>query len=414
MRLRSTFGAVAAFLVCAVVLAAQGTGQEHWITTWGTAQLLVRTPAPAAAAQASTAQAPRPRTLRMMARVSAGGRRVRVKFANAFGSSTVTLGGAHIALHAKDSEIVPGSDRALTFNGRPGCAIGPGIVMMSDPVELSIPALADVAVSIYFPDDPGPVTRHSVALRTGYSAQGGDFTAQTAMPEDAAKITTYDWLAGIDVLGAADAAAIVAFGDSITDGDRSSIDKHHPWPALLAARLAANKDTANIAVVNEGIAGNRVLRDGAGTSAPSRFDRDVLSHAGVKWVMLLEGINDIGNWFRAPGDAPSADDLIGVYKQIVEMAHAHGIQAIGCTLTPYQGASYYSEKGEEVRSAVNAWIRTSRAFDAVVDFEAATRDPENPKRIRAELDPGDHLHPNDAGYEAMANAVDLALFAAKK
>jgi lysophospholipase L1-like esterase len=231
---------------------------------------------------------------------------------------------------------------------------------------------------------------------------------------DAQKAQQYYWLAGIDVLAPAGAAAIVAFGDSITDGARSDTETNHSWPALLGARLAANRATAQIGVANMGIGGNRVLRDITGASALARFDRDVLSQSGVKWVMILEGINDIGHAVGKPDEAVTAEELIAGHKMLIEMAHAHGIRAIGCTLIPYEGAGYSRENGEAVREALNTWIRTSGAYDAVVDFEAATRDPANPKRIRPEFDPGDHLHPNNLGYEAMANAVDLSLFGGKK
>jgi lysophospholipase L1-like esterase len=230
---------------------------------------------------------------------------------------------------------------------------------------------------------------------------------------DAATTQAYYYLAGIDVLGPSGASLIVALGDSITDGHRSTPDTNHSWPVLLAARLAAQKATANIAVGNMGIGGNRVLRDVTGASALARFDRDVLSQSGVKWVMVLEGINDIGHGTLTPAEMVTADELIAGYKQIIERAHTQGIKVIGCTLTPFEGAYYSKENGEAVREAVNNWIRTSGAYDAVVDFEAATRDPNNPKRLRADLDPGDHLHPNDAGYQAMANAVDLSIFGGK-
>jgi lysophospholipase L1-like esterase len=231
---------------------------------------------------------------------------------------------------------------------------------------------------------------------------------------DGQKTQQYYWLAGIDVLAPAGAAAVVAFGDSITDGARSDTETDHSWPALLAARLAANKATARIGVANEGIGGNRVLRDITGASALARFDRDVLSQSGVKWVMILEGINDIGHAVSKPAEAVTAEELIAGHKMLIEMAHAHGILAIGCTLIPYEGAAYARENGEAIRDALNKWIRTSGAYDAVADFEAATRDAANPKRLRAEFDPGDHLHPNNAGYQAMANAVDLSLFGGKK
>jgi lysophospholipase L1-like esterase len=211
-----------------------------------------------------------------------------------------------------------------------------------------------------------------------------------------------------------DAAAIVAFGDSITDGATSTVDADRSWPSMLAQRILTTPNTPKLSVLNLGISGNRILADGAGVNALARFDRDVLGQAGVKWLMLMEGINDIGQTTRsnpAPGQAPvTADDLIGPMKQMIERARTHGIKVIGCTLTPYEGAGYYSEKGEEVRQAVNRWIRTSGAFDAVVDFDAAIWDPANPRRFRKEFTNGDNLHPNDAGYKAMADAVNLAIF----
>jgi len=412
---------------------AQPKGQEHWVATWATAQTLVRPAAPASVTvQPSAAPAPgsapavpatTPReiaerglnnqTVRMIVRTSIGGKRLRVRLSNAFGSAPVVLGSAHLALRAKDSGIVPDSDRSLSFNGKPGCTIAPGVVLLSDPVELNVPPVTDLAVSLYFPGETGPPTTHSTGLHNTYISKEGD---QTAKPEIAEPVTTqsYYWLAGIDVAAAADAALLVAFGDSITDGARSTAETNHSWPALLAARLAANKGTVHIGVANVGIGGNRVLRDGSGSSALARFDRDVLSQPGVKWVSLLEGINDIGRMATVPAEAVTADELIAGYQQFIAQAHAHGIQVIGCTLTPYEGAGYSREDGERIRAALNSWIRTSGAFDAVVDFEAATRDAANPKRFRAEFDPGDHLHPNDAGYQAMADAFDLKAFTARR
>jgi lysophospholipase L1-like esterase len=382
--------------------------QEHWVATWATAEALTRLPAPATA----TANAPRGftnQTIRMIARTSIPGRRLRVQISNAFGSTPVQLGAAHVALRSKESAIVEGSDHALSFAGKPGATIGPGVVMFSDPVEMSVPQLADLAVSLYFPGETGPPTTHATALHTTYISKEGDTTAAPDMA-DATKTQSYYWLAAIDVAAPANAAAIVTFGDSITDGARSTTETNHAWPSLLAVRLAAKKDTAAIGVANMGIGGNRVLRDGSGASALARLDNDVLSQSGVKWMMLLEGINDIGREASVPAEAVTADELIAAYKQIIERAHTHGIKVIGCTLTPYGGAGYSRETGEATREAVNQFIRTGKAFDAVVDFEAATRDPENPKRLRAEFDPGDHLHPNDAGYQAMADAIDLGIF----
>jgi lysophospholipase L1-like esterase len=403
---------------------AQSAG-EHWVATWTTAQDLARNPTPAvppvatppAAAPATPPAAPRPvppgmrgftnQTVRMIVHTSIGGNRVRIKLASAFGSGLVNVGAAHIAVRAKDSEIVAGTDRALTFSGKPGCVLGPGMVLISDPVDLKIPALSDLAVSLYLPGETGRPTTHGSALHTNYISKEGDFTGQAALT-DAATSQAYFWLAGVDVMAPANAGLIVALGDSITDGIRSTEDTDHSWPALLAARLAARKDTANIAVGNMGISGNKVLRDGAGVSVLARFDRDVLSQSGVKWVMLLEGINDIGT--GRPTDPVTVDEITGAYRQMIESAHTHGIKVIGCTLTPFLGAPYKREAGEPIRVGVNEWIRTSKAFDAVVDFDAAVRDPKEPTKVRAEFDPGDHLHPNNSGYEAMANAIDLTLF----
>jgi len=388
---------------------------DHWVVTWGTAENLVRPPLPATppANPAPGTAGFKNQTVRMVVRTSIGGQRLRIKVENAFNSAPVTVGTAHIALRAKDSEIVAGSDRPLTFNGKPGCILSPGVVRLSDPVDLKVPALTDLAVSLYFPGETGPPTSHGTGLHTTYISKEGDVTGQSAIA-DAATTLSYYYLAAVDVQAPANAAALVTFGDSITDGAMSSANSNHTWPALLAVRLANNKKTNMIGVANMGIGGNRVLYDGAGASALARFDRDVLSQSGVKWVMLLEAINDIGRVGGAPTpEAPTADDLIAAYRQFIEMAHTHGIKAIGCTLTPYEGAGYSRPPGEAVREAVNTFIRTGGAFDAVVDFEAATRDSANPKRFRAAFDPGDHLHPNDAGYQAMADAVDLSIFTRK-
>jgi lysophospholipase L1-like esterase len=418
-----------------------GQGNEHWVATWTTAQPLARymnartgTPQPAAgqsaarpqpppaapgqptaaerqafaAQQAIAAQGFSNQTIRMIVRTSIGGSRVRVKLANAFDSQPLAVGAAHIAIRGKDSEIAPGSDRLLTFNGKPSCTIGPGVVILSDPVDLKISPLGDIAVSLYFPGKTGPPTAHN-GLHTTYVSKEGDFSGQPAI-SDATTTQSYYWLAGMDVLAAPEASLVVALGDSITESFRSTPDTNRSWPALLSARFASNASTANLAVANMGIGGNRMLRDGTGASALARFDRDVLSQSGVKWLIVLEGINDIGRGATDAAEVVSSEDLIAAYEQIIERAHTFGIKVMGGTLPPYEGASYARESGEAVREAVNTWIRTSGAYDGVIDFEAATRDRDDPKRLRPEFDPGDHLHPNDAGYQAMADAVDLSLF----
>ncbi len=399
---------------------AQPSGSDHWVATWTTAQLLTRAALPVTPsgpagppAQSIGSRGFNNQTLRMIARVSIGGKRLRIKLANAFGGPPVALGAAHLALRGKGSEIVPGSDRTVTFGGKPGCAVGPGMVILSDPVDLAFPALADLAISLYFPVETGPPSTHATGLHTTYISKQGDVTGAASIADP---ITTqsYYFLAGIDVLAPAATSLIVALGDSITDGARSTPDSDRSWPALFAARLASRKDTANFAVANMGIGGNRLLKDGTGASALARFDRDVLSQSGVKWLVLLEGINDIGRGATVPAEAVTAEELIFAHQQIVERAHAHGIKVIGATLTPYEGAGYYREEGEAVRQALNAWIRSRGAYDAVADFDAATRDNANPRRIRAEFDPGDHLHPNDAGYQAMADAIDLAILTGRR
>ena len=405
------------------VFAPQATAQEHWVATWAASPQQFRAlPAPAPTAQAGAPQraaAPPPppssfsnQTIRMIVHTSIGGRQARVQFSNGFGNAALVLGAAHVALRDKDSAIVPDSDRALTFNGKSTATIPPGAFLVSDAVNLDVPRLGDLAVSVYVSGDTGPITMHATGLHTTYISKQGDFASAPALTDTTVSQSWY-LVSGVDVLAPADTATIVAFGDSITDGATSTVDTNHSWPSVLAARLLANPATAHWAVVNQGISGNRLLRDGAGVNALARFDRDVLTQAGVQWVTIMLGINDIGFGMRQPSESVTADEVIGALHQLVERAHTHGIKAIGCTLTPYEGAAYYSEAGEVVREVVNRWIRTGGAFDTVVDFDAVVRDPANPKQIRQDMNIRDHLHPNDAGYKAMAEAIDLSLFAPK-
>lgn len=399
--------------------------QDHWVATWTTAQLLAHLPAPGggrgrggAAQNPDTAQINARgfsrQTVRMVAHASIAGRRLRVKLANAFGGAPVQVGAAHIALREKDSAIVAGTDRALAFNGRQGVTIPPGAVILSDPVDLNVPALTDVAVSLYFPGETGPPTSHQIGLHNTFISKEGDATGQGSIP-DAIVTQSYYFLAGIDVLAPPDAFLLVTFGDSITDGNFSTNDANRNWPAVLAARMAANRRTAHIGVGNMGFSGNRVLRDGTGVNALARFDRDVLSQAGVKWMTLLEGCNDFGRGKNRPADAVTAEELIAGYKQLIDRAHSHGIKVIGCTMTPEEGYDlYWTEASEKARVAVNQWVLTGGAFDAVVDFDKATRDAANPRRLLPGFDSGDHLHLSDAGYKAMADAIDLKIFTRRK
>lgn len=418
LRRRVLAFAILAALATHIALA-QGQN-EHWVATWTTAHRAAPLIVSSAVGQPFTAAQQAQlgfnnQTIRMIAPVSIGGRRVRLQFSNAYGTTPLKLGAAHLALRAKDSAIVPGSDRTLTFSGQPGFTIPPGASALSDPVDLDVPPLGELAVSVFVPEATGPPTIHSAAFHTTYISKSGDATAQPSI-EDSVTTQSWYWLSSIQVLAPAEASAIVAFGDSITDGARSTPEADRSWPSRLARRLAANRDTARFAVLNQGIGGNRILRDIAGPNALARFDEDVLSPAGVKWLIVLEGINDIGQGARAnalPENAVTAAELIAADRQMIERAHLRGIKVMGATLTPYGGAGYSSEKGQAIHDAVNTWIRTGGAFDAVVDFEAATRDPNNPKQFRPEFDSGDHLHPSDAGYQAMADAIDLAVFSAQ-
>ncbi len=407
------------FSFCLCLAAAQP--EEHWVATWATAQALAPVaplgappPRPQAAPARPSPIGPIPETfknppVRMVERTSIGGRRVRVQFSNALGNTALAVGAAHIAIRQKDAAVFPASDRVLMFGGRASFSIPPGALVVSDPVDLDVPKFTDLAISLYLPEDTGPPTVHPLGLHTTYIASGDASADATLNPSTTT--TAYFWLSGVDVLANLSASAIVAFGDSITDGFATTANKDQAWPALLANRLASSKSTAMLAVLNLGISGNRVLRDVAGTNALARFDRDVLARPGARGMILLEGINDIT--FSAipgipPGQAVTAGDLIWGYRQIIERAHLHGIKVAGATIMPVEGVATYTESGESVRQAVNQWIRTSGAFDAVIDFDALTRDPANPKRLRSEFDSGDHVHPNDAGNRAMADAIDVS------
>jgi lysophospholipase L1-like esterase len=297
-------------------------------------------------------------------------------------------------------------------NGKPSFSIPPGALLLTDPVDLEFAPMSDLAVSIYIPGATPGQTQHTLALYTSYISKDGDFTSKTSI-DDAKTALSWYWLSSIEVMAPANAATVVAFGDSITDGYKSTPDTNHMWPAVLSQRILSTKGAPPLSVVGEAISGNQILRDGAGVNALARFDHDVISRAGVKWVVILEGINDIGRGLGpagTPETAVTADELIAGLRQMIERAHAHGIKVLGATLTPYEGAAYYSPKGEVVRQAVNAWIRTGGAYDALIDFDSLTRDPSHPTQFKPEYDCGDHLHPNDTGYKMMADAIDYSIF----
>lgn len=385
---------------------AQDWTTERWTGTWGTG--------PAGPPAAGTAQVFTDQTLRQIVHTSIGGNRVRIRVSNEFGSTPLRIGAARIAVRATGSDTAPGTDRVLTFSGRTAIVIPPGAPVLSDPVELNVPALGDLAVSLYLPGTVEATTIHNTGLQTNYVSLPDDFTAAATLPVQRT-ITAWPFLTEVDVDSAG--PAIVTLGDSITDGTRSTVDTNNRWPDWLARRLQTVRDpvlglNGRLGVVNRGISGNRLLGDAtnplAGRSILERFDRDVLATAGVKYMTLLIGINDIGN--SSPANPVTAEDLIAGYRQVIARAHAKGIAVFGATLTPFEGAGYYSPEKEVVRQAVNAWIRSTDEFDGVIDFDLATRDPAHPTRFLPAYDSGDHLHPSDLGYQAMGNAVPLTLF----
>ncbi|AWS44877.1 SGNH/GDSL hydrolase family protein [Streptosporangium sp. 'caverna'] len=410
--------------------------QGNWIATWGTAQQLAQPAEPGggpqmpddapppgdASAQGSTPQPAEPpaaptevsaQTVRMVARATVGGTAVRVALSNSFGYAPVRIDAAQIARHDSGSAIRAGSARNLTFGGRDAVVLPTGAQIYSDPIEYDVPAQTDLVVSLYIPDEKVTPTTHEVGLRTAWLAPGNQ--AATRNLRNATGFQSYLWLAGIDVLARPTAATIVAFGDSITDGAGTTPDADTPWPSLLARRLAARQDLPPRAVINMGIAGNRVLRetDGLGAGALARFDRDVLARPGVRWVVLSEGGNDICFGFM-PGmpesERATAEDIIAGYRMLIGRAHLHDLRIIGCTITQFGGTFVFTAESERMRQDVNRWIRGSGEFDAVVDLDAATRDLAAPTKLRTEFDSGDNIHPNDAGNQAIAEAFDLELF----
>ena len=420
--LRLRLGVLAPALALVALLQAGALGQgapEHWVGTWATAPVARATTPAGQAAPTGRGAAPlslNNQTLRQIVHVSLGGDRVRVLFTNAFGTGPLAIGGAHVGLRSSEASLTAGSGRPLTFNGNQTATIPPGASLLSDPVALTVPPLSDLAIDLYLPNDIGagtsPMTIHNAARQTNYISPAGNHAGAATLPV-ASTTTSWFFLSRVDVTAPAGTGAIVTFGDSITDGFGSTVDANRRWPNYFARRLRTQAGRVEAGVLNLGIDGNRVLVDGSGVSALARFDRDVLAQAGVTHVVILEGINDLG--MARQGPRPTVTDLNGGHRQLIARARARGLKVIGATLLPYEGTTftgYYSEEGDATRRAFNDWMRKSGAYDGLVDFDAVVRDPAQPARMRPNFDSGDHLHPNDAGYEAMANAVDLALFRA--
>jgi lysophospholipase L1-like esterase len=359
-------------------------------------------------------------TLRTFVRLSAGGSRARIRISNATGFYPLVIGAAHVAKPAAGGQpgtIDPSTDHALTFGGVGAVTIAPGAEVVSDPVDIDLPPLSTLAISTFVPRWTGPAVIHLDGVATTYISNDADSTAAATLPSPHTSTSRF-FVDEVDVDAAGQGGTLVTLGDSITDGYRSAVDQNHRWPDRLAERLAGRSGAAPVGVVNAGVSGNRILHDHPedlfGPSALARLDRDVLSVPGLRWVVLMEGINDIGHSTagQLPEQDVSAEQIIAGMKQIIARVHARGAKIYGATLTPYEDTifhGYYTPEGEAKREAVNAWIRNGD-FDAVIDFDAAVRDPDHPTRIRLDYDVGDHLHPNDAGYRAMGDAVDLKLF----
>jgi lysophospholipase L1-like esterase len=406
-----------AFLASSFNAIAAGPGSTpatHWVVSWGASP----SPPPDEARIRTKRLEFNNQTLREIVHLSIGGSLVRVRFSNFFGLQALKIGSAHLALRASDSLIQPSSDRALTFGGAPGASVPPNAFVLSDPVELAMPDEIDLAISIFVPHVASAAGIHYFAQQTSYVG-AGDLTAAPSI-ENPRAISSWIFLSGVDVNAPLSAAAIAVFGDSRVDGDGSTPNTNHRWPDALARRLS--QQGLPLGVLNAGIIGNRILHDAPqvavelGVNGLARFDRDALDQPGVKYVIVLEGIVDIGlpGTQFAPSEAVSVDDLIAGMKQLIERAHDRGVKVFGATETPFSGAAtipgIFSAEKEAQRKALNQWIRSSHAFDGVIDFEKVVLDPANPERIRPAWDSGDHLHPNDAGYQAIANSIDLALF----
>jgi lysophospholipase L1-like esterase len=405
--------AMTAFVIAVLSLSSPVCGGDqigdHWVATWG-ASPSVDSPPVTFDNQ----------SVRQIALVTIGGRgqHLRVRLSNELGAEDVIVGAAHVGLATSGGSILPNSDRTLTFSGETSVAIPAGAPVVSDPVDFDLgaplPNLSHLAVSLYFPNNTVVEALHPYGEQTAYITDGNT-TGATNLGNVRSISQSRFFVSRIDVLAAPE--AIVALGDSITDGYGSTPDGDGRWPDYLAQRLANLTCSVCLPatfVVNAGISGNRLLRYGTGPSALARFDRDVLSTPGGRYVILLEGINDIG-FDDETGVVVTADDLIAGYRQLIRRAHSKGLYIYGGTLTPFHGSGYDPLDAprpdrEFLRQAVNGWIRTSGEFDAVIDFDAAIRDPAAPVQLSAIYDSGDHIHPSDAGYQAMANAISLGLF----
>ena len=413
---------LAAASISTLSTAQTGAKSQGWIATWGTSQQI---PEPQNALPSDDL---RDATVRQIFHLSAGGAEVRVHLSNAFGTEALHFTSVHIArpvssatmsstsMSSTMGAIDPATDKPLAFAGNGDVTVPPGAEFVSDPIEFPVAALSDVAVTFHLDAPPARETGHPGSRATSYYVHG-DFVSAANLTEPK-HVDHWYQVTGIDVLATPGVGSVVALGDSITDGHGATTNGNDRWTDVLAARLQGSAATRGIGVSNQGIGGNHLLIDGLGPNALARFDRDVLAPAGVRWLIVFEGVNDLGGLART-GEVPAAEHaalvqrVLAAYQQIIVRAHAHGLKVIGATITPYAGSEFYhpGPLSEADRQAVNQWIRAAGHFDAVVDFDKVVGDPQHPDRLLPAYDCGDHLHPSPAGYRAMGEAVPLSLFA---
>jgi lysophospholipase L1-like esterase len=403
----------ATFVVASTRSEAQKNPAEDWIATWGASQQI---PEPRNTLPSADL---RDATVRQIFHLSVGGATIRVHITNVFGDAPLHFTSVHIArpLAADGPAIDAASDRALTFAGAADVIVPAGADLVSDPVPYAVAPLSNLAVTYHLDEPPAVETSHPGSRATTYFVHGDQVSAATF--QNPGTVEHWFQVSEIDVQAAPGAGVIAAFGDSITDGHATTTNGNNRWTDVLAARLQQSAATKNIAVLNDGIGGNHLLIDGLGPNALARFDRDVLAPDGVRWLIVFEAINDLGGLARQPGGATAAEHaelvqrIIGAYQQIIARAHAHDIRVYGATITPDGGSGYYHPDAQSNadREAVNDWIRAPGHFDAVLDFDAVVRDPQQPERMLPQYDSGDHLHPGPAGYRAIADSIPLSLFA---
>lgn len=403
--MRFVLGSIVAAGMLAILPSSFAKGNSVWVGSWACSPQLVepqnRPPDPGLAGN----------TLRQVVHLTLAGGEIRLRFSNEFGATPLTLDSVHIALPAGPGAIRPETDRAVMFSSKPGATIPAGVLMFSDPIAFPVAALSDLVVTLKASVVPAGITGHPGSRETSYLSTGDEVSAATLT----SPVTADHWylLDGLDVQARSGTADVVTLGDSITDGRGSITNENTRWPDDLVRNLAADKRYADIGVLNHGIGGNNILHDGLGPSALARFDRDVIAQSGVRWVLVFEGVNDIGGSRAAAARGQTsdvADRIIGAYQQFIARAHTHGLRIYGATITPFGKSQYSSDGTEAARQKVNSWIRTSGQFDAVIDFDKVTRDQNDPSQLAADVDSGDHLHLNSEGYKRMAAAIDLKLF----